>query len=164
MLGWQYAGKSAGDLHATNPTIGQSSYLEPGGSLQLNWNDTNAGSSTLSGSWTDLVTITNPANDQVIASEDVSVSGASLAAGQSEAKSTAISIPKGVTGYGSLDVTVLPDSAGTFLETNSDGTPGYESIGQVAVFLDEPRFARHQRFDRSVECAAAGWKGRCQLE
>ena len=104
--------------------VDPSSVLQSGGTVTVDWNDSNVGDAPASGSWYDQVTVVNTTTGQTMASASVtrSSSGGSLAAGQAEAHDYTFALPSGPAGYGQLSITVTADAGNNLLDYNSNGT------------------------------------------
>ena len=110
------------DLHAAALAVDPSSVLQSGGTVTLDWNDSNVGDATASGTWYDHVTVVNTTTGQTFANTDPSYSGNSISAGGSTARSYSFSLPTGAAGVGQLSITVTADAGGSLLDYNSSGT------------------------------------------
>ena len=58
------------DLHAAGLAVDASSGLQAGGTVTLDWNDSNVGTAAASGSWYDQVTVVNTTTGQTLANAD----------------------------------------------------------------------------------------------
>ena len=115
--GAQITGENLGvfkavSLSVTGLSTSPSSGLQSGTSLVVQWNDTNTGTLPASGSFTDLVTVTNTTTGQVLATADVPYDATTLgnlAAGASAPQQDAFRLPDGDPGVGQIQFTVTTD-------------------------------------------------------
>ncbi len=111
------------DLHATGVAIDPSSVLQSGGTVTVDWNDSNVGDGPASGNWYDNVAVVNTTTGQTLANANVtrSGSGGTLGAGQAEAHQYSFTLPNGTAGAGQLSIKVTADAGGSLLEYNQSG-------------------------------------------
>ncbi len=109
------------DLHATGLAVAASSVLQSGGTVTVDWNDSNVGDGTASGSWYDNVTVVNTTTGQTLVNSNPTYSSQSISAGGSTPRSYSFSLPNGTPGVGQLSITVTADAGTSLLEYNSSG-------------------------------------------
>ena len=105
--------------------------LQSGGSVTVDWNDSNVGSGPAAGSWYDQVSVVNTTTGQTLANANVtrSTGGGTLAAGQAEAHQFTFTLPNGAPGVGQLNITVTADPGMSLLEYNSSGVLDTKPLG-----------------------------------
>ncbi len=113
------------DLIATDLRTSPASGLFTGQSLTVNWTDRNPGKATANGSFTDRVTLRNPATGTLLVNRvlfnDVSVNGP-LPAGGALPRSLVVTLPNGPAAAGTLEIAVVTDALNNVAEANDDGT------------------------------------------
>jgi uncharacterized repeat protein (TIGR01451 family) len=116
---------TAPDLIVTDVSATPASGLLTGQSLTVNWTDRNTGKAAVNSSFTDRVTIRNPATGTLLVNRvlfnDVTVTGP-LAAGGSLPRSLAVALPDGPAAAGTLQVDVFTDTLNNIPEANDQGT------------------------------------------
>jgi uncharacterized membrane protein len=111
------------DLQATGLNFDPSSVLQSGGTVTLDWNDTNNGTGTANGAWSDDISVVNSTTGQTLVNSTANYNATNIAAGDSTSRTFAFTLPNGLPGVGQLQVTVTADSGSSLLEFNPDGTP-----------------------------------------
>ena len=109
------------DLHVTALAMDPSSVLQSGGTVTVDWSDSNVGDATASGGWYDNVTVVNATTGQTLVNANQTYSSQSISAGGSTARSYGFTLPDGATGVGQLSITVTADAGLSLLEYNSSG-------------------------------------------
>ncbi len=109
------------DLHVAGLAVDPSSVVQSGGTVTLDWNDSNVGTGTASGSWYDSISVVNTTTGQTLANTSQSYSAQSIAAGTSTARSFSFTLPNGAAGVGGLSITVIADAGTSLLDYNSSG-------------------------------------------
>ncbi len=116
---------TAPDLIVTDVGATPASGLLTGQALTVKWTDHNTGQAAVNGSFTDRVTVRNPATGTLLVNRvlfnDVSVNGP-LAAGGALARSLAVTLPDGPAAAGTLEVAVTTDALNNVAEANDQGT------------------------------------------
>ncbi len=99
-------------LAVSGLAVAPSSGVQSGTGLLVSWNDVNSGTTTIVGSFTDLITITNETTGQVLANGDVLYDAATrgaIPAGASAAQQYAFTLPNGNPGVGQIQFAVTAD-------------------------------------------------------
>ncbi len=109
------------DLHVGGLAVGSSSVLQSGGTVTIDWNDSNVGNSAANGSWYDQITVSNAITGQTLVNTSQTYAGNSIAAGGTAPRSYSFVLPNGAAGVGQLGITVTADAGGSLLEYNSQG-------------------------------------------
>ena len=73
------------DLHVGGLAVGSSSVLQSGGTVTIDWNDSNVGNSAANGSWYDQITVSNAITGQTLVNTSQTYAGNSIAAGGTSA-------------------------------------------------------------------------------
>ena len=109
------------DLHVAGLAVDPSSVLQSGGTIALDWSDSNVGDGAAAGNWYDYVNVVNTTTGQTLVSTNQGYSGQNIAAGDNTPRSYSFSMPNGAAGVGNLSVTVTADAGGSLPEYNSSG-------------------------------------------
>ena len=124
------------DLLVTGLSVSPSSGLQSGGSLTVNWNDSNNGLGAVSNSFSDQVQIVNTTTGQTLATAAVlynETSRGPLAAGGAAAQQYTFQLPNGAAGVGQWQITVTNDIYDQVTKYNPDGTPEASSTATVTA-------------------------------
>ena len=124
------------DLHVAGLAVDPSSVLQSGGTVTVDWNDSNVGNASASGSWYDQVTVVNTTTSQTIVNTNQTYGGNSISAGSSAARSYSFSLPNGLVGVGQLSITVTADAGGNLPEYKQDGIARQQSFGEHCRAVD----------------------------
>ena len=109
------------DLHVGGLAVNSSSVLQSGGTVTIDWNDSNVGNAAAVGTWYDQVTVSNTTTNQTLVNTSQSYVSNSIAAGGMAARSYSFALPNGTAGVGQLSITVTADAGGSLLEYNAQG-------------------------------------------
>jgi Ca2+-binding RTX toxin-like protein len=102
------------DLVVSNVALDPSSQFLPGQAVTVRWDDLNQGTTAVTGTWSDRLTVVNTTTNTVVYTGTVSgsVAGAGLLAGSSVPRSLQFTWPAGALGTGNFEFRVAADSAG----------------------------------------------------
>ena len=112
------------DLVVSNLLIVPSNPLS-GQNVTVSWADYNNGQGTVANSFDDRITVFNQTTSQLITNSVLHYDAGSLgtiAGAQSASRQFTFQLPDGVTGAGSLQITVVSDSLNAIYEVNTNGT------------------------------------------
>ncbi len=109
------------DLHVGGLAVNSSSVLQSGGTVTIDWNDSNVGNAAAIGTWYDQVIVSNTTTNQTLVNTSQSYVSNSIAAGGMAARSYSFALPNGTAGVGQLSITVTADAGGSLLEYNAQG-------------------------------------------
>ncbi len=126
------------DLQVTGLSVSPSSGLQSGGSLTVNWSDSNTGTAAAGTSWVDSLVIQNMTTGQTLGSVTLpygigATSHAPLAAGQAVARQYMYALPDGAAGVGQIAATVIVNSTSSLFEYNTAGTGFSNDTAAVQV-------------------------------
>ena len=130
---------SAPDLTVTGLQAAPGSVPQAGGQLTLQWVDSNIGTAATPGPWSDRVTIYNADTGVTIVDAAVPANPgpAALLAGATLARSVTVSLPTGVNGAGTLQVTVTTNrdinNQSQITEASANGSAPYNNSQQISL-------------------------------
>ncbi len=115
------------DLQVTGLQLSPATGLLSGQQLTIQWDDSNTGNADAATSWTDTVVVKNTTTNQTLDTVNVPYNATStgagpLAAGQSYAQQTMVTLPDGTPGIGTVQVTVTTNATGSLFEDNPGHT------------------------------------------
>ena len=118
------------DLQVTgismNPTTPQSGQV-----VTLNWNDANTGNETARGYWYDHVVVVNTTTGKTLLDINPGYNNNSILAGAMQGRSYGFTLPDGVPGVGSLQVTITADAGNNLFEYNTSGTEETNNVSRL---------------------------------
>ncbi len=109
---------------------------QSGQPVTVDWNDANTGNGSVSGSFSDYVTVLNTTTGQTVASAVIPYdegSSGPIAAGGSAAQQDTFNLPDGLPGIGQLVVTVTTDYYNQIFEYNASGTAETNNTSSVTT-------------------------------
>ena len=124
------------DLQVTGLQLNPSGILFAGQNMTVLWNDANTGNGPTPGSWTDTVLVKNLTTGQTLQTINVPYNAATagaIAAGQSFAQQTGVTLPGGAAGAGNISVTVTVDAGNNIFEFNSAGTAETNNTANITA-------------------------------
>ena len=126
------------DLQVTALSVTPSSSLQSGGSLTVNWNDSNTGTAAAGTSWVDSLVIKNTTTGQTLTTVTLpynigATANAPLGTGQSAPQRYTFPLPDGAAGAGQIEATVTVNSTSSLFEYNTAGTAFSNDTAAVQV-------------------------------
>ena len=109
------------ELHVGNLSVDNASSLQSGGTVTVDWNDSNLGDAPASGGWYDQIQVVNTTTGQTLVNTDQTYGSNSISAGGSTPRSYSFTLPNSAPGVGQLSITVTADAGLSLLEYNSSG-------------------------------------------
>ncbi|MFM7074868.1 MAG: Ig-like domain-containing protein, partial [Planctomycetaceae bacterium] len=123
-------------LQAVDITVTDLTVVEPspqsGGTLTIRWNDTNAGTGTLTGSWVDRIRVVNTTTGATLVDTTLAAAGPLAGAAALDREYT-LTLPHGTAGTGTLSIEITADAAGAVDESNVAGTGESNNVASVTV-------------------------------
>ena len=127
---------SAPNLSVAGLSVSPPSGLQSGGTMTVQWSDSNTGLGAATNSFSDQVQIINATTGQTLVTAPVlydETAQGPLAAGGVAPRQFTFQLPNGAAGAGQLSVVVTNDIYGQVAKFNPDGTPETSSTASVNV-------------------------------
>lgn len=124
------------DLQVANLAVAPSSNILSGDTLTISWNDANNGNGSVTGAYTDSLTIVNTTTGQTLLSTSLPYNSAAdgqIVAGSSFAQTYQFQLPQGSAGVGQISAQVTVNANGGEFEYNSQGTANTNNTASTTV-------------------------------